>query len=62
MTRIQTQWTTFGALPIGAEFYSGGNRCTKKSSRTAWLHHDGDSMWFYFGKSDRVTSDLPIQA
>ena len=62
MARIQTQWTTFGTLPVGAEFYSEGHRCTKKSSRTAWLHHDSGDMLFFFGKSDRVTSDLPIQA
>ena len=60
MGRLETQWAKFGELPVGKEFYWGGNRCRKKSSRTAWVYHPyGSQTWFYFGQNDSVTTDLP---
>ncbi len=73
MERLETRWTKFKDLPIGKEFYWGGNRCRKKSSRTAWIYLSlgcrdglpatrGGQIWFYFGQNDSVTADLPIVA
>jgi hypothetical protein len=57
--KLETQWTTFGSLPVGKEFWWGGNHCRKKSTRTAWLYQSyGGQTWFYFGQQDRVTADL----
>ena len=44
------QIITFAALPIGAYFMFGGNRCTKQSYRTAKLH-DYNRV-FYFNRND----------
>jgi hypothetical protein len=61
MERLETQWTKFKDLPIGKEFYYGGNRCRKKSSKTAWIYHRyGGKTWFYFGQNDSVTADLTV--
>lgn len=44
------QYVYFRDLPVGAEFVLNGNRCKKRSSRTADLvEYD---RWFYFGQRD----------
>ena len=43
----------FKYLAIGATFYCGGNTCTKKSTRTAWIDK-GLTLWFYFGQDEYV--------
>ena len=43
---------TFRALPVGAHFTCNGNRCIKKSSRTAQLVDY--KRTFYFGKTEVV--------
>lgn len=49
--------TTFGTLPIGAEFTCNGNLCIKRSKRTAELVNF--KRTFYFGKSEVVTIGHP---
>lgn len=44
--------TTFSALPINAVFHCNGNRCIKKSTRTALLTEYG--RVFYFSQHDLV--------
>jgi len=45
--------TTFNALPIGARFTCNGNRCIKRSQRTARLIAYG--LTFYFRRNEVVT-------
>jgi hypothetical protein len=60
--KLETQWTTFGELPVGKEFWCEGHHCRKKSSRTAWWYLSyGDQEWSYFGLRDSVTADLPAR-
>lgn len=43
---------TFGLIPLGTEFMSGGTRYRKRSSRTAAnLDYGG---WYYFRKHERI--------
>ena len=44
---------TFCTLPVGAHFTCNGNRCIKKSSRTAQLIDY--SRIFYFTATTRIT-------
>lgn len=48
---------TFAALPHGAAFFCNGNRCIKRSSRTAELVDYGRT--FYFAAADVVTIGWP---
>lgn len=44
---------TFKDLAIGAVFHCNGMRCTKKSTRTAYIGRG--TMWFYFGQNESVS-------
>lgn len=46
--------TTFALIPLNTVFYCNGNRCIKKSSKTALLLEYG--RIFYFGQDDQVRS------
>jgi hypothetical protein len=47
----------FGSLPTGAIFFCNGNRCIKRSSRTADLVDWGRT--FYFGRTETVAIGWP---
>ena len=47
----------FKDLKVGERFYFNGNCCTKKSSRTAYIDKNHQSLWFYFGLNESVGSD-----
>ena len=51
MSTLKT--TQFKHITIGSIFYCNGNRCTKKSNRTAWIDQ-GKVLWFYFEKDESV--------
>ena len=43
----------FKELPIGSEFVCNGNKCKKRSTKTADVDTDNyQSLWFYFGMND----------
>lgn len=44
----------FDWLAIGAQFMCNGNKCTKKSTLTAWIDGDVKHLWFYFGLREVV--------
>lgn len=48
---------SFAALPIGARFFCNGNRCIKRSNRTAKLVDY--SLTFYFPKATTCTIGWP---
>jgi len=51
---------TFAALPHGAAFFCNGNRCIKRSSKTAELVDY--KRTFYFGRAEVVTVGWPGDA
>lgn len=48
---------SFSALPIGARFFCNGNRCIKKSNRTAQLVDY--RLTFFFAKTTTCTIGWP---
>ncbi len=51
------EYVYFSELPIGALFISNGNRCKKRSTRTADLIES--KRWFYFSGKELCVVDKP---
>ena len=49
--------TTFSSLPVGSKFFCNGNRCIKRSTRTAALVDFRRT--FYFGAAETCTIGWP---
>lgn len=52
---------TFQRVPVGAEFFQNGNRCVKRSTRTADIPEYG--RWFHYGKREivEVSDEVRLQ-